>query len=407
MNVLHLIASIDPREGGPIAGIFESAQVWSANGHSRSIVCFDSPDDPWVQAAPVRAIALGSSGLFRNATRRMFPWYRYRYTPRLTRWLDKNYTQYDAIIVNGLWNYVSFGTWRALNRARIPYYVFPHGMLDPYALRARPYKGLIKKAVWGLWERKVVRDAAGVFFTCEEERLLANRSFKPYSAREYVVGYGAPDIGGEPGAQRAAFEKTVPDLGPRKFALFMGRIHEKKGLDLLIRAFARVADVRRDLDIVIAGPDNDGLKAKLQRLADGLGISGRIHWPGMLSRDAKWGAYRNAEFFVLTSHQENFGLVVAEALAAARPVLITNKVNIWREIEADGAGLVVSDDDAEVTEGLSRMAALSEAELSAFGQKARECYLARYNIEKIAVALIDTIATLNANFRGNHACGGG
>ena len=155
--------------------------------------------------------------------------------------------------------------------------------------------------------------------------------------------------------------RTLPELKGRKFILFLSRIHPKKGVDLLIQAFARHAKTFPEIDLVIAGPDQTGSKSALQKLARELGVDNRIYWPGMLSGDAKWGAFRSAEFFVLPSHQENFGIVVAEAMALSKPVLITNKVNIWREIEADGAGLVVNDDVEGIAAGLRKMCELSAA----------------------------------------------
>jgi glycosyltransferase involved in cell wall biosynthesis len=123
----------------------------------------------------------------------------------------------------------------------------------------------------------------------------------------------------------------------------MSRIHQKKGVDLLIDAFSKVAQRDPKLHLVIAGPDHHGLQADLERLSFKCGIGERITWTGMVTGDVKWGAYRAAEVFVLPSHSENFGIVVAEALACGLPVLISDKVNIWREIEADGAGLVAED----------------------------------------------------------------
>jgi glycosyltransferase involved in cell wall biosynthesis len=118
----------------------------------------------------------------------------------------------------------------------------------------------------------------------------------------------------------------------------------------------------------------------------------RIHWPGMLTGEAKWGAFRAAEFFALPSHQENFGIVVAEAMALSKPVLISNKVNIWREIQQDGAGLVVEDDVEAIAAGLQEMCALSSAEREATGLKARNCFLERYNLEQNAMRLLAVLS---------------
>ncbi len=202
----------------------------------------------------------------------------------------------------------------------------------------------------------VLRDALAVFFTADFEQNLAKTSFRPNKWNSVVVGLGItdPEEGKrDPVAQIAAFYRRFPELENRRFLLFLARIHAKKGCDLLIEAFAKVAASVPDVDVLIAGPDQEGTQAKLQRIAEQAGIGRRIHWPGMIDGDNKWGALRASEAFVLTSHSENFGIAVVESLAVGRPVLISNQVNIWREIENDGAGLV-EDDTPEGTERLLR-----------------------------------------------------
>jgi len=395
VKILHVIGSVDPRGGGPIEGVFSSSHVWAQHGHERHIVSLDPPTAPWVQQSPIPVFAMGLEGRIYAFLRRRLPWLRYGYTPHLTRWVNSHANSYDAIIVNGLWNYASYGSWRALRKSNVPYFVFTHGMLDPWFNKAYPRKTFFKTLFWKLLEHKVLRDARGVFFTCEEERQLAPQSFSPYVAHEIVVGYGARDVEGDPEAQRAAFTAKVPEVQGRRFILFLSRIHPKKGVDLLIQAFARHATMFPEINLVIAGPDQTGWKHDLQRLAEELNVSDRIFWPGMLSGDAKWGAFRAAEFFVLPSHQENFGIVVAEAMALAKPVLISNKVNIWREIQQDGAGLVVEDEAEAIAAGLREMCALSSAEREAIGLKARNCFLERYNLEHNALQLLAELAQLS------------
>jgi glycosyltransferase involved in cell wall biosynthesis len=392
VKVLHVISSVDPRGGGPVEGVFSSSEVWFRHGHERHIVSLDPPRAPWVATARAPTRGVGPDGALYRLARAWIPWLRYGYTPRLVGWLRQNAPQYDAVIVNGLWNYASFGAWRALHRGSTPYFVFTHGMLDPWFNRAYPTKTFFKRVFWHLFEHKVLRDANGVMFTCEEERRLARQSFQPYRAREFVVGYGTRDAAGDAEAQRAAFFACAPRARGRRLVLFLSRIHEKKGVDLLIVAFARCAAAHPDADLVIAGPDQSGLRPKLTAIADRLGVADRIHWPGMLTGEAKWGAFRAAEFFVLPSHQENFGIVVAEAMARGKPLLVTDKVNIWREVEADGAGIVVNDDLEGVAAGLQRALALTADERERMGAAARRSFENRYDLEKNALQLLDIIA---------------
>src|SRR6185369_13539161 len=131
----------------------------------------------------------------------------------------------------------------------------------------------------------------------------------------------------------AAFFAAFPALKGRQFLLFLGRVHPKKGCDLLIRAFAKSLDkIAPDMDLVMAGPDQVNWVPELKALTKRLGVDNRVHWPGMLTGALKWGAFHSADALVLPSHQENFGIAVAEAMACCTPALISDKVNIWREV---------------------------------------------------------------------------
>ena len=187
---------------------------------------------------------------------------------------------------------------------------------------------------------------------------------------------------GDPEALKQAFFKEWPLLQGKDFLLFLGRIHPKKGCDLLLEAFARVA--RPDLQLVMAGPDETGWGAELKAQAEKLGIAERITWTGMLRGDAKWGAFYASQAFVLPSHQENFGIAVADALACGTIPLISDKVNIAPDVAADGAGLMESDDLDGTVRLLERFQAMSAEERKAMSQRAIECYQNRYALKNAA-----------------------
>jgi glycosyltransferase involved in cell wall biosynthesis len=135
---------------------------------------------------------------------------------------------------------------------------------------------------------------------------------------------------------------------------------------------------------VIAGPDQFGWLPELHSLAQKLGIGPRVHWPGMLKGDVKWGAFRSGAALILPSHQENFGFVVAEAMACSTPVLVSDKVNIWREVEASGSGLVEPDTLDGTRNLIRRFHALSPAERDAMSRNARSGFLKYFDIEVTA-----------------------
>ena len=386
MHVLHIISSVNPEGGGPIEGIKQIAQAaLNLDGVPRiEVASMDDPDAPWVRDFPLEVHALGPvSTLFRKLN--------YYYTPRLVPWLRAHIHEYDAVIVNGLWMYHGFATWRALKKSHVPYFVFTHGMLDPWFKHTYPLKHMKKWLYWPWADYRLLRDAKAVFFTCEEERTLARQSFWLYRCNEKVVGYGTAVPAGDAESQREAFLGEFPDLRNRRLLLFISRIHPKKGCDLLIEAFSRVAGQDASLHLVMAGPDQTGWKRELAAQSEKLGIANRITWTGMLSGDIKWGAYHTAEVFVLPSHQENFGIVVAEALACGVPTLISNKVNIWREIEAEEAGLVGNDDLAGTISVLQKWLCMTVTEQQKMKQNALGCFKKHFEINAATKALYAAI----------------
>ena len=379
MRILRSIHSVNPAGGGPIEGIRQVARVHQAAGHETEIVSLDGPDDAWVRECPVKVHALGPG---RTG---------YGYAGRFVPWLAAHRRDYDAVIVSGLWQYNGLGVWRALRGTDTPYFVFPHGMLDPWFKRTYHLKHLKKWAYWPWADYRMLRDARAVLFTSEEERRAARESFWLYRCHEKVVNYGIASPPGDGAAQRQAALVRFPELQGRRVLLFLGRIQEKKGCDLLISAFAKTAAADDSLRLVLAGPDQTGWTKSLQALAAELQVTEKLLWTGLLAGDLKWGLLRLAEVFILPSHQENFGLAVAEALACGTPVLISDKVNIWREIEADGAGLAADDTEAGTTDLLRRWLALSAGERADMEEKSRGCFAARFEIRRAAASLLDAI----------------
>jgi acetyltransferase-like isoleucine patch superfamily enzyme/glycosyltransferase involved in cell wall biosynthesis len=391
MIILHVIATVNPEYGGPIEGIFTSAPVLKEHGCDLEIVSLDIPSDPWVETCPLPVYPLGIANPKYLAWRSKFSWLRYGYSPDLIPWLKKNANRYDAIVINGLWNFTSFAAWRALPQTGARYFVYPHGMLDPYFNSAFPIKSAFKQLLWWLSEGRLVNNASAVLFVSEEERILARKSFWPFRGNERVAPFGIVDPQGDPKTQVQAFRAAFPEIGDRRFILFLSRIHPKKGCDLLVEAFAGVAAKDPSLDLVIAGPDSVGWVKKLQVAASNLGIADRIHWPGMLNDDLKWGAFRAAEAFILPSHQENFGIVVTEAMACATPVLTTRAVATWREVDVYRAGLVEKDDLPGVKRLFERFIDLPAAERREMGQRGRDGYLKKFDMSAMAPQLIETL----------------
>ncbi len=375
MKLLRVIASIDPATGGPVAGLQAITPVLAAHGITTEFLTVDAPDADHLAHWHYPAHALGpASG-------------RYARSPRVAPWLAGNLRRYDAVVIHGLWQHLGAATRRAAIRYNIPHYIYPHGMLDPALREIYPLKHLKKLLYWLFVERHNLRTARAVLYTCAEEQRLAQRAFPFYRAHDHVVPYGTTTPMGSPATWRAAWHARYPALAERPFLLFLGRIHSKKGIDLLLRAYAQLLKTTTPSplypipDLALAGPcfDPDFLE-KLKQFARSSGIAPRLHWLGMLDGAAKWGALASAEAMILPSHQENFGIAVVEALAVGTPVLISDRVNIHPELTTDAAALVEPDTEAGSLRLLTRWQALGPEARAILRQNAAASFNKRFEL---------------------------
>lgn len=375
MRILHVIASLDPAAGGPTEVVRMLVELRPA-GCEAEVVTADDPQCSFLSGLGFRVHALGPVAST------------YGYSAKLLPWLVANRDRFDGVVVHGLWQYGGRAVHKTM-RGRVPYMVFPHGMLDPYFKQAFPLKHLKKWMYWVCVEYRVLRDADRVLFTTRAEAERATQTFGLHRWRAEIVPLGTAPPPGIPDRQREAFYAACPQARGRRCLLFLGRIHPKKGCDMLVDAFVRFAGRHPELDLVMAGPDAQNLRAQLERPARASGMESRVHWPGMLLGDAKWGAFRACDAFLLPSHQENFGIAVTEALACGRAALLSDKVNTAAEIAADGAGLVEADTGDGTERLIARWLEMSEGERAAMGRRALECFERRYDMRAGAKAVAE------------------
>jgi glycosyltransferase involved in cell wall biosynthesis len=380
---------MDPTYGGPAQGIRNLDAAMRKMDFEREVVCLDEPDAAYLGKDNFKIFALGKS---------IGPWH---YNKKLSSWLQQHIHRFDIVMINGLWLYTSYITWRVMKRlkqrndgAKLPkLLVMPHGMLDPYFQQAkeRKLKAIRNWIYWNLIECKVINDADGILFTCETELLLARKTFKYYYPKaEYNVGYGILRPAPLTQVMSKAFCKHFPQIEAEPYLLFLSRIHEKKGVDLLLRAYIDLYHEASGKShvlprLIVAGPGFDSQFGKQlqQIIKQSPEIKSRVIFIGMLSGPEKWGALYNCDALILPSHQENFGIVVAEALACSKPVLISNQVNIWREIEREGGGIVATDDYAGTVKLLKSWLALSDADKASMRQNALNVFEKHFNIDEV------------------------
>jgi glycosyltransferase involved in cell wall biosynthesis len=423
MKLLRVISSMQPSSGGPCQGIRNAHDEMEKLGVEEEVVCLDSPDTRYLQSEKICVHALGSG---RGPL---------AYNSSLLPWLEENIPRFDAVILHGLWQWPCIAAWIAIKRlqeknrrsclsaesptVKVPrYFVMPHGMLDPWFQRdrSRRLKAIRNWIFWKVIQHRVIRDAESLLFTCQEELLLARETFRPYQPKcEVNVGYGVPEPPARSCEMDKAFRESCSHLPQQQpFLLFLSRIHPKKGVDLLIKAYAEVfgqknVNTSQELPaLVVAGPLDSEYAQSMVRLAQSLlpravftpseqgnqfvdskreASQPSIHFTGMLQADAKWGAFYGCDAFILPSHQENFGIAVVEALACDKPVLISKSVNIWSEVIENNAGLVDNDN----LEGVKNL--LIQWKNSTRSLEPRRTYLNLYIIKEFANKIINIMQT--------------
>jgi glycosyltransferase involved in cell wall biosynthesis len=390
MKILRIISSMDPKLGGPSQGIRNSIPALSSLGITNEVVCLDDLQDTFIGKDSFPVHAIGKAKGF------------WAYNEQLTPWLLENFQRFDAVIIHGLWLYHGYAAHKAwkeykkVNKNAPKMYVMPHGMLDPWFQHA---KGRRLKAIrnWFYWkaiEQYVVNEADGVLFTCEEELKLARGTFTPYHPRkELNIGYGIITPPAFTVQMKEAFLKLCPEVENEPYLLFLSRINVKKGVDLLINAYLKLKKSGQRLPkLVIAGPGGDSAYGRQMR--ELAAADKDILFLGMVSGPAKWGAFYGCEAFVLPSHQENFGISVVEALACGKPVLISDQVNIWREIEKERAGLVANDTAIGVLKQIEKWLSFSKPEKKRMSGLAKETFLKYYKMEVASLRIKDALENI-------------
>lgn len=389
MKLLHVTHSLDPNMGGVAQAIKSLVFSFEATSVLCEIVTLDTPGVKYLDSSKTPIHNLGPSGNFGNHSKILKPW------------LKANINRFDAIIIHGLWGYHSYAVWNVFKHVKahkknhsLRVFVMPHGMLDPYFQRAkhRWLKAIRNSIYWHLIEKNVINDANGLLFTCQTELLLARETFAAYQPKqEYNIGFGIE----EPPSNHSGIQS---DYIAEPYFLYLGRIDIKKGVDILVKAYISLFKTLRLKNekppkLVIAGP---GLQTKFAldlqlEIGKVPEVENFIVFPGMLKGDAKWAAMYGCEAFILPSHQENFGIAVVEALACEKPVLISNQVNIWREIEAEGAGIVYEDTFAGIQQNLNTWLNLDDHCRKQMSENARLTYEKHFKINDAVENMIYVI----------------
>lgn len=338
MNILHVIENLDPVKGGPSISCPSLAAAQSGLGHRVSLLYYGDPAHDSVELEVARETIVGFDSLERIVLR-CDGLAELLLSTEVRRYLSRHAGDYDFVHIHGVWRPMLLAAAQLCLRQGVPYTIEPHGMLDYWSMNQQRLK---KQLAFGLVWRRLLDRAAFIHALNHDEKAAIER-----------FGLSAPIVISPNGIAREKLD-DIAQLPMVKTGaaciVFMSRLHHKKGLDILLDAFALIRKTHPEVKLKVAGPDDGALKpamAQVQRL----GLSDWVEFLGPIYGQEKYAFLRTADIFCLPSRQEGFSIMLAETLACAVPVVITTGCN-FPEVAQHRAGQVVALDAAAVAAAL-------------------------------------------------------
>lgn len=339
MKVLHVIPSLSENLDGPSNAIGKLCKNLVEKGVDITIYTTD--------LHPINYESLAGLDV------KVFKTYEksnYCFSLGLWRALEQNIKRYDLVHIHALWVFPTTISAYMARKKRVPYIVRPCGMLDYYSVYHKRWKSLKKLFYFNALERNNLDRASAIQFTSLEE--LNRSEHLNIKAPTVILPVGIEKNGFLALPHKGGFRMRYPFLKGKKIILFLGRIHYKKGLEILIDAYKNVVDKTDEVFLIIAGPDNEGYKNVLKNKISALNLSDKVFFTGLVEDKQKVEILTDSDIFCLPSFQENFGIAVAEAMAARLPVVISDQVNIHSEISDANAGIVTKCDSGEIANAI-------------------------------------------------------
>ena len=381
MKVIHVVSSVSRVAAGVGEVVRGLAKAQAELGMEVSIVTLQ---DRWFEedrprGGGVRCLGTASLGPARLG-----------FSPSLKRTIRGECTSDSVIHSHGVWMYPQLAARQSAQRARLPFVVSPHGMLEGWAFEhGSPMKGL----AWRGWEGPAFHGAGLIHAMSESEATSIRRVTKNPNVVVIPPGVDVPDSVRE--ADRRSIGARIGVGAECRMVLFLSRLHRKKGLDLLVEAWKGLARERPEWRLVIAGPEGDGSGAQAKAEVEGAGLAASVVFFGEASRRERDVLLDLSDLFVLPTRSENFGMVVAESLATGRPVVTTTETP-WNEVVTVGCGWIVRPDAADLSRGMASAMSLSRGKLQAMGEKGRRWIANEFSWKTSGARMLEAYETAAA-----------
>jgi len=380
LKVLHVIPSVAACRGGPSKAVVEmvstlcelgvEAEIATTNdnGPAELDVKLNTLDD--YKGAPTR--------FFKRFSPPIAAVREFAYSSSFKHWLSDNITRYNLIHVHAIFSYCSSYAMYLARKNGIPYIVRPIGQLQRWSLQQSPAK---KNLYLRLIEKTNLEAASAVHFTAESEKLEAQERLT-LSGKVIPLGINIP----------SSTELTKRDLMLACGAieteitiLYLSRLHEKKGLELLMQALSRIKT--SDFKLLIAGNGTPEYTSKLRSLSGELGLDNKCYFLGHVEADTKAAVLQYSTLYALTSYSENFGISVLEAMVSGLTPLVSNQVALSSTIAERRLGLVCSTEVDDIESQL-RHAFANRQEIESMGNTAQQYAVRHFSWQSISRQLI-------------------
>jgi glycosyltransferase involved in cell wall biosynthesis len=382
MRVLHVIPSLSPTSGGPSFAL--PAMARALLPHEIRLIAATTDDD-----GPGRHLSRVTHGVETPQdgwSALYFPKQTefYKVSLPLRGWLRAHVTEFDVVHIHAVFSFASLVAGHAAAAQGVPYIVRPLGVLNRWGMENR--RKLVKALSFRLFDLPMLKKAAAMHYTSRMEMEDAARFGLTNLQRVIPIGIDLAPFDSLP--PRSVFSAHFPETAATRNLLFLSRIDEKKGLDLLIAAFAKISPTQPNTRLIICGDGDPALIGKLKTMATAGGLADRITWAGQVTGELRLAAFSAAELFVLPSHSENFGIALLEAMAAGLPCLSTDQVALAVEAAVVGAVCAVACEGSALSEALRSL--LSDAgERARLAKAAKEAAIHRYSLKAMGAGLKD------------------
>jgi glycosyltransferase involved in cell wall biosynthesis len=365
MRILHVISTVSARYGGPSSVVRALACEQARQGHAVT-VCTTNLDCDAEEQASLENFAerSGFEVQIHCVDFRPIVWSR-----GLARAISCSLTAFDVVHVHGLYRFPPTFAATLARRRGVPYLIRPHGALDPFLYGRSRVSVPLKRIYERLFDLPNLNGAQALHFTSSAE--LDRTAFLQLKAPGIVIPNGLDWRAYQDLPAPGNFRRSINVHADQPLILFLGRLNFKKGLDLLVPAFARVRREIPNAVLAIVGPDLDGLKPQVETWCAESGLNEGVIFRDFICPEETKQAYVDADVFALTSYSENFGMTVVEALACRCPVVISDEVNIWRDVKHAGAGIVVPTQVRPISEALKDLLLTSPTARARMGDAGR------------------------------------